>query len=181
MEIKELDSKIKPLVEALKREFSGVRANRPSPQLIEDIQVDWNGQMLKVKQLGLISIQPPRDILVTVWDKGSVNTVAKAIQNAPAKFNPSIEGNVIRLKLPPLTEERREEFIKLVKSSAEKSRIKLRSLRDEANKKIETEFKAKTISEDQKFKGKKQVQEAVDKVNKEIEEILNRKIKEISE
>ena len=179
--IKDLDLKSRALLDSLKQELSGIRTNRPTPQLIEDIEVNYLGQMLKVKQLGSISVLPPRELQVTVWDKNSVATVSKAIQDSPLKLNPSIEGNAIRLRLPPLTEERRDELVKVAKSVTEKLRIKIRNLRDEINKKITQAEGAKTINEDQKFKLKKRVDEAVGKVNKDIEDLLNGKVKEISE
>ncbi len=178
--LKDLDFKTRPLLESLRQELSGIRANRPTPQLVEDILVDYGGQMLKVKQLGSIGVTPPRELQISVWDKSVVQGVAKAIENSSLKLNPSVEGNVVHLRLPPLTEERREELTKIVKAAAEKIRIKLRNLRDETNKKIEESFKAKTINEDQKFKGKKRVQEAVDKTNKDIDALLNSKIAEIN-
>lgn len=179
--IKDLDLKSKAILDFLKQEFSSIRTNRPTPQLIEDIEVNYLDQLLKVKQLGSISVLPPRELQVSVWDKNSVAAVAKAIQDSPLKLSPSVEGNVIRLRLPPLTEERRQELVKVVKSGTEKSRIKLRNLRDEINKKIAQAESAKLISEDKKFKLKKQVDESVSRINKEIESLLSDKIKEISE
>lgn len=179
--LKDLEQKTRSILEAVKQELSGIRTNRPAPQLVEDIQVEYLGQMLKVKQLGSISILPPRDIQVSVWDKNAVLNVAKAIETSSLKLNPSVSGNVVHIKMPPLTEERREEFTKVAKASAEKWRIKLRNLRDEANRKVVQALEAKTISEDQKFKSKDKIQETTDKINKEIETALNNKIREISE
>jgi len=179
--LKDLEQKTKSILEAVKQELAGLRTNRPTPQLVEDIQVEYLGGMLKVKQLGSISILPPRDIQVSVWDKNAVLSVAKAIETSALKLNPSVSGNVVRIKMPPLTAERREEFIKVAKASAEKWRIKLRNLRDEANKKIVQALEAKTISEDQKFKSKEKIQETIDKINKEIDTALNNKIREITE
>ena len=179
--LKDLGNKNKILLESLKQEFSGLRSNRPTPQLVEDIQVDYLGQMLKVKQLGSISVVPPREIQISVWDKNAVASLAKAIQDSSIKLNPSVDGKTVHLRMPPLTQERREELIKVVKGAAEKSKIKIRNFRDEANKRIVEAEVLKKINEDQKFKLKKQVQETTDGVNKEIEDLLNGKIKEISE
>ncbi len=158
-----------------------VRTNRPSPQLVEDMLVDYADEKLKIKQLGSISVNPPREIVISVWDKGAVASIAKAIQESPLKVNPAVDGASVRFSMPPLTEERREELVKLVGQTAEKSRIRLRAMRDEANKRIEADFKAKAISEDQKFKTKKRVQEVIDKENKAIEELVLKKAKEIAE
>jgi len=179
--VKQLELQTKSLVEALKQALGSVRANRPSPQLVENIPVTYLDQQLTVRQLGSISIQPPRELQISVWDKGAVQAVAKAIENSPLHLASSVQGNVVRAQLPALTAERREELTKLVKGEAEKVRIKLRGARDEVNKKIEAALKAKTINEDQKFKTKERVQKAVDKANQEIEILLTSKIKEISE
>lgn len=179
--IKQLESQTKSLLDSLKQVFGGIRANRPSPQLVENIQVLYLDQQFAVKQLGSISIVPPRELQISVWDKGAVSAVAKAIQDSSLHLMPSVQGNIVRVQLPTLTTERRDELTKVVKSETEKIRIKLRGLRDEANKKIEAALKAKTISEDQKFKTKERIQKAVDKANEEIEGLLQGKIREISE
>lgn len=181
MEIKEFESKLKIIADGLKHEFSGIRANRPTTKLVEDIKVDYFDQQLPVKQLGSISIVPPREINISVWDKNAVAPVVKALEAAKLGMTPSSDGNVIRLNLPTLTDERRKELEKLIKGITEQSRIRIRGLRDDANKKTEQDFKDKNISEDQKFKSKKQIQEAVDKVNKDIETLLVGKIKEIND
>lgn len=178
---KELEQKLKPVADGLKQEFAGIRTNRPTTKLVEDIKVDYFGQQMAIKQLGSISIMPPREIDINVWDKNSVQPVMKAIENAKVGITPSNDGNLIRLNLPTLTDERRVELEKLIKSITEQSRIKIRGLRDEANKRVEQDFKDKKIGEDQKFKTKKQIQDAVNKINAEIETLLANKIKEINE
>lgn len=172
---------LQAFIAGLKQEVTAVRTNRPTPQLIENVKVEYAGATLAVKQLGSISVQPPRDLVVTVWDKGTVNAVAKAIEHAGIGLTPNTDGAAIRIQLPPLTDERRAEFVKLVKGMAEKTRIRLRAERDETNKKIQRACDAKEISEDRKFKLKEQVQKAVDKANGEIEAMLGNKIKEINE
>lgn len=179
--LKDLEQKFKYLTDSLKQEFLNIRTNRPTPKLIENVKVDYMGQSMTVKQLGSISVVPPREIDISVWDRGAISPVAKAIENAGLGMTPNIDGNLIRLNLPPLTDERRQELVKLVKNTVEQTRIKIRAMRDDANKKTEADFKAKTISEDQKFKLRDQIQKAVDKVNAEIENLLAGKIKEINE
>ena len=175
-DLKIFDGKLKNIVDGFKEEISGIRANRPTPKLVENIVVDYFGQKMSIKQLGSITIVLPREINVSLWDKNSVTSVAKAIETSGLGLSANIDGNVIRLNLPVMTDERRQEFIKLVKSIAENSRIKIRSLRDDFNK------KAKALAdEDEKFKNLKKIQEAVDKRNKEIEISLENKVKEISE
>jgi len=176
-----LDLKFKTILDGLKQEFLAIRANRPTTKLVEDIKVDYLGQQLAIKQLGSISIVPPREIDINLWDKNAATAVAKAIENAKIGLTPNIDGSLIRLNLPTLTQERREELIKLVKAVAEQHKIKVRLLRDEANKNIDQLFKDKKISEDQKFKEKKQLQDSVVKLNQEIDKLLIAKIKEINE
>jgi ribosome recycling factor len=179
--LKELELKVKPLLEGLRQEFLNLRVNRPNPKLVENIKVDYLSQPLTIKQLGSISVAPPREIDISVWDKNAVGPVAKAVENSGLGVTANIDGSVIRINLPPLTDERRQELMKLVKSVAEQTRIKIRALRDAANKNAEAMFKEKKIGEDQKFKNKEQIQKAVDAANKEIESLLTAKIKEINE
>jgi len=178
---KDFESKTKTIVDSLKQELLGIRANRPTTKLVEDVRVDYYGQEMPIKQLASITIVPPREIDISVWDKNAVAPIAKAIETSKAGFTANVEGNLIRINLPPLTEERKQELTKYVKSVVETARIKIRATRDEVNKKIQQAADAKTISEDQKFKFKKQVQDSTDKINKEIETMLLSKIKEISE
>ena len=178
--VKELEQKLKVIVDSFKQELLGIRTNRPSAKLVEDIRVDYAGQSLMIKQLGSISIVPPKEIDINVWDSSAVASVAKALESSKLGFSANIDGNLIRINLPSLTQERRDELAKLVKSIAEQNRIKIRAGRDDANKKIEQVFKAKTISEDQKFKDRKKIQEAVDKANNEIENLLTGKVQEIN-
>lgn len=173
----QLENKLNSLVNGFKEELSGIRANRPTPKLVEDIKVDYLGQKLPIKQLGSIGIAPPRCIQIIVWDKNAVASIAKAIEEAEIGAMPSIQDNVIRISLPPLTEERRRELIKLVKKIAENVRIKIRFLRDEYNKIV----KKSELREDERFKRLEDIQETVDKANKKIEELLDNKIKEIQE
>ena len=179
--IKDFEKNLKAVLEGFKNELFGIRANRPTAKLVEDIKVDYLGQILAIKQLGSISIAPPREIDINIWDKNAVGAAAKAIETSKLGVSANIDGNLIRINLPSLTQERREELVKLTGSVAEQNKIKIRSFRDEANKKVEQFFKEKKIGEDQKFKGKKQIQEAVDKINKDIENLLLAKIKEINE
>jgi ribosome recycling factor len=138
-------------------------------------------QILTIRQLGSISVVPPREIDVNVWDKNAIAAVVAAIEKANLGLTPNTAGNLIRINLPPLTDERRRELEKIVRSTVEQFRIRVRGLRDEVNKSIEQEFKAKALNEDQKFKSKKQVQNSVDKTNDEIEAMLENKVKEINQ
>ncbi len=175
------ETRTKEFLGALRIELASIRTNRPSAQIVEDLKVDYFGQLLPVKQLGSIGINPPREVVVTAWDRNAAPAIAKAVQNSSLGITPTVDGGTVRFQLPPLTAERREELAKLAKAIAEKIRIRLRGARDEANKEVATLFEAKELSEDQKFKAKKQVQEITDNTNRGIDELVAKKIIEIQE
>ncbi len=169
------------IVDTLKKEMSGIRTNRPTTALVENIKVDYYGQPLPLKQLGTVGITPPREIHIQVWDQSAVGSVVKAIEISSLGLTANTEGNVIRIYLPELSLERREELKKHVKRVAEDHRIKIRHLRDEINKKAQKAFDDHEINEDQKFKLKDEIQKQTNKVNEDIEKTIEAKIKEISE
>ena len=173
--IKQLEETFRIIVMKLGEELGVIRGNRPSVELVEHVKVNYMDQMFTVQQLGSITIQPPRDILIQVWDKNTVGPVMKAIETAKIGLSTSNDGNVIRASLPALTDERREEFTKLIKKTSENYRIQVRTKRDEVMK----DMKAAGLNKDQEFKQKEKVQEKVDEVNKEIEELVEKKLKEI--
>ena len=175
------ENRTKDFLSVLRTELGGIRTNRPNAQLVEDLKVDYFGQLLPVKQLGSIGINPPREVVVTAWDRNAAAAIAKAVQNSSLGITPTVDGGAVRFQLPPLTSERREELAKLAKAIAEKIRIRLRGARDEANKEVAALFDAKELSEDQKFKAKKQVQEITDATNQAIEDLVAKKITEIHE
>lgn len=179
--IKDLETKLKSLLEFIKTEFQTIRGSRPSPRMVEDIKVEYFGQMTPVKALGSISVVPPREINVSVWDRSVVNAVAKAIEDSSLKVTANIDGNTIRINLPSLTEERRKELEKVIKKITEETKIKIRSARDEANKMVKGMENEKKFSEDMAFKKKEEVQKVIDKYNGEVEKILESKLKEILE
>ncbi len=181
MNVDEFDGKISGILKFFKEQIAGIRSGRPSAKLVEDIVVDYFGQKLPVKQLGSISVIPPREIQISIWDNQAVNSAAKAIESSGLNVAANIDGNLIRINLPPLSNERRHELVKLVKKEAEEARIKIRHLRDERNKGIGRQEEEGEIGEDQKFKLKEDTQKTVDKANEEIEKILGNKIKEIEE
>ena len=174
-DLKRLEQQLSALVLKFKEELAGIRANRPTTRLVEDIKVDYFGQFLTIKQLGSISIIPPREITISCWDKNSVASVAKAIEGAHLGLSIIIDGSLVRINLPPLTDERRKELVKLVSGLGEKQRIAVRVRRDEFNK-----IAKANPDEDMREYLKKQIQDRVDKANKEIETFLKNKVVEIS-
>ena len=139
--------------------------------------MEYFGQMTPVKQLGSIMIIPPREMAVSVWDKGAATEVGKAIEGANLGLSVSVDGSTVRLALPLLTDERRTELIRLAKAVAEKERIKVRGYRDDINKKI----KSQESDEDMRFRMKENVQKAVDAANGAIEALLESKTREIND
>ncbi|MDO8584666.1 MAG: ribosome-recycling factor [bacterium] len=181
MDIKDFEEKLKRIGENLKNELSGLRTNRPSPKMIEDVAVEYMDAHMSVKQLGSITIAPPRDLLVNAWDQHSLAAIAKGIEAANLGLSVAVQGTIVRVTLPAMTGERRSEIEKLAKKVCEEHRISIRGARDEEMKKIERAEKEKAISENEKFALRKKAQEAVDKANKSIEEHLAAKVKEIQE
>lgn len=168
-------------LQELKKEVGGVRANRPSATLLEDIRVNYYGEQTPMKHLGSVSVQPPRELIIQIWDAGAVAAAAKAIESTALGLTPNIEGNTIRIFLPELSSERREELKKYVKKIAEQFRIQVRQLREAANKAIESQFDEGELGEDQKFKLKEDVQKHTEATNKEIEKLIDAKMVEIDE
>jgi ribosome recycling factor len=171
----------KNILDNFKKNLAGIRTSRPQSGLVENIKVNYYNQILPIKQLGTVNVRPPREIEINVWDKNATQLIAKAIESSDLKLSTNIVGNSIKIFLPELSQERRNELIKYSKKIAEECKIKIRHLRDELNKGVQLEFEEKKITEDDKFKIKEDIQKRIDKLNEEIEKLLENKIKEISE
>lgn len=178
--LKELETKKPEIIQYFKNQLAQIRGGRPTAKLVENIQVDYLGQKLRVMQLGSISVVLPREIQISVWERGAVPLVAKGIA-AVINVQPSVEENLIRLNLPPLSAERRAELTKVVKQGSEEIKIKVRSLRDELLKKVKRQEEEKKISEDERFNLRVKIEEGIRKINEEIDKSLDNKIKEINE
>ncbi len=181
MTIEEFKKNAKTLIERLKIEVSGVRAGRATVSLVENILIDYYNQKTPLKQLASLTIVPPREIRIQPWDKEAVSNIVRTIETSSLGLSVNTENNVIRVYLPELSGERRDELVKHVKKETEKFRIELRHLRDLANKAIQAALESKNINEDAKFKMRETVQKETDTTNAEIEKTLENKIKEISE
>jgi ribosome recycling factor len=181
MDLKQFEQKLKSLVEGLKTEFQTIRSGRPSPRMVEDIKVEMYGQQMPIKALGSISVVPPREIQISMWDKTAVPAVAKAIETSSLNVAANTDGNLIRINLPQLTDERKKELEKVVRKMTEETRIRVRGARDEANKEIKKMEEESKLTEDTAFKQREEVQKVIDKTNAEIEKLLEGKVREISE
>ena len=164
------------ILSGFKDELLAIRTNRPTTKLIEDIRVSYMGQELPIKQVGSLGIEPPRDLVVNVWDADAVNNITGALEEANLGGTVSAQGKTIRIKLPELTGERKEELTKIIRSMAEDIRIKMRRVRDDRGKEIK-EIK----DEDERFRAKDDLQKLVDNFNKEIDTLVENKSKEILE
>ncbi len=179
--ISDFKTKLAAVLSDFKKELGGVRTNRPTPAILENIRVEYYGQKLPLNQVASIAVEPPRDIVVSVWDASAIPEVVKGIESGSLGLSAAPQGNIIRVHLPELSAERRAELTKLVGRIAEAHRIKVRHLRDEANKETEKLFKSGDLNEDMKFKSKEKIQEETEKTNKEIEAAINGKVEEIKE
>lgn len=175
----DLRPKLDKVLTDLKAEIASLRTGRATPVLVEDLAVEAYGSPQPLKTLAAISVPEARQILIQPWDKSLLPAIEKAIQSSPLGINPIADKDTIRLALPTLTEERKRDLVKFLKEKLEASRIQVRRIRDEAMKAIDAEEKAKTISEDEKFRKKQEVEKAVGETNKKIEETGASKEREI--
>ncbi len=166
-------------VSALKDDFSGLRTGRASASLLDQVMVDIYGSSMSLQSCAAISVPEPRMISVNVWDKSSVGAVEKAIRNAGLGLNPITDGTTLRIPIPPLTEERRKELVKIAGKYAETQRVAVRNVRREAMDDLKKAEKASEISEDEEKKGGTEVQGFTDQAIKRIDEVLKAKEAEI--
>jgi ribosome recycling factor len=179
--IQDTDGKMKKAIEATKREFSSVRTGRASTSLVENIKVEYYGSLVPLNQVAGISVPDSRTIEMKPWDLQALPEIEKAILKSDLGLNPNNDGKVIRINIPPLTEERRKEFVKLVHKHAEDGRVAIRSIRQDANKHLEQVKKEKTHSEDEVKKFQDRIQKMTDAHTQEITTMREHKEKEILE
>ena len=149
--------------------------------MLDTIKVDVYGQLMPIEQLATVSVPEARLISIQVWDKANVTIVESAIQKSELGINPQIDGQIIRLRIPDLTEERRKDLIKILKNMGEKGKVAIRNIRREANEDLKKKLKDKIISEDQNKNFEKNIQKLTDLNIETIEKILSNKEKEISQ
>ncbi|MEK7547147.1 MAG: ribosome-recycling factor [Patescibacteria group bacterium] len=179
--LRDLENLLNGMVMSLKEELQVVRGTRPSVELLENVSVNCYGQIMTIKQLGSLSLRPPREIEIQAWDKNAIQAIMKGIEEAKIGMSVSNNENIVRASLPVLTDERRKELSKLAGKITETLKIRLRSQRDEFIKKMKAYEEKSEITEDEFFQAKEKVQKLVDGANNKIESILSEKIKEIEE
>lgn len=177
----ETEAKMKKTIEAISRELSSIRTSRASTTLVDSIKVEYYGTPTPLKQLATISTPEPKLIVINPWDKSVMGPIEKAILQSELGITPNNDGKVIRLGVPQLTQERREELCKVAGRIAEDAKVSLRSIRHAANDKIKKLQDDSAISKDENFWGKDDVQKLIDKYSAEIDKILEHKEKEIKE
>ncbi len=168
-------------IEAFKVELSKIRTGRAHPSLLNHVTVDYYGSDVPIGQAANIAVEDARTLAVTPWDKSMVATIEKAIMTSDLGLNPSTAGTVIRVPMPPLTEERRKELVKVVRELAENARVAVRNIRRDGNNDLKSLAKDKDISEDDEHKGQDLVQQVTNESTDEIESLLQEKEKELME
>ncbi|HEB51469.1 MAG TPA: ribosome recycling factor [Desulfobulbus sp.] len=179
--IEQLKEKMESSVEAFKRELVRIRTGRASLSLLDGIKVDAYGSMLPLDQVGTLTIPESSMIAVKPWDPQMLPAIEKAILASDLGLTPANDGNVIRLSIPPLTEERRKELVKQVKKLAEEHKVAIRNIRREANDTLKKQKKNKEIAEDDMYRLQEEAQKETDRFVKKIDEITANKEKEVME
>lgn len=175
------ENKMKKTLDALKRELMTIRTGRASPALIEPLKVDYYGTATPLQQIAAISAPEARLLMIKPYDQSCLHAIEKAILKSDLGLTPMNDGKLIRLAIPPLTEERRRELTKIVHKHAEEARVALRNIRRDSLKDLEEMEEEKMISEDQHFKGKEMLQELTDKYCARVDEVARAKDAEIME
>ncbi len=185
MTIKEIlhstEEKMKKAFDSMNREFHEVRTGRASPSLVEGLHIDYYGTLTMLKQLAAISAPDAHLIVIQPWDPTVIVEIEKAIMKSNLGINPSNDGKVIRLSVPQLSKERRQELAKLIHKMSEDGRVSMRTIRRDAKETVEKLEKDKIIPEDDKFRGIDELQKVVDKYIAKIDELLKNKEKEVLE
>ncbi|XOV79130.1 MAG: ribosome recycling factor [Aestuariibacter sp.] len=179
----ELDAqeRMEKSITALKGNFSKIRTGRAHPSLLDNVQVSYYGSSTPLKQLANVIAEDSRTLALTVFDKSSIQAIEKGIMQADLGLNPVTAGTTIRIPLPPLTEERRKDLIRVVRGEAEQGRVSIRNIRRDANSDIKELLKEKEISEDEARAAEDNIQEITDKFIKQVDELLSAKENELME
>ena len=178
---KNYSSKMDKSILSLKKDISTLRTGRANINMLDMVKVDVYGQQMPIEQLATVSVPEARLISIQVWDKANTSLIDSAIQKSELGINPQIDGQIIRLRIPDLTEERRKDLIKVLKNIGEKGKIAIRNIRREANEDLKKKLKEKIISEDDNKNFEKNIQKLTDLNIDNIEKILIEKEKEISQ
>ena len=177
--IHETETKMKKTIESVSREFGEVRTGRAHPGLVEGTHIDYYGTPTMIKQIASITVPDAQTILIQPWDVSAIAENEKTISSSNIGATPSNDGKMIRLAIPPLSKERRQEMAKVVRDMSENGRVSLRTIRREANDKAKKLHSENKISEDENFKTQDEIQKLTDRFIKEVDKILESKNKEL--
>jgi ribosome recycling factor len=181
MAISQAEEKMKKSLAALQDDFNTIRTGRASASLFDKIQVEYYGQKTPLNQVATISIPEARLVVIQPWDKSLLSELEKAIQTSELSVNPNNDGKVIRINIPPLTEERRKEYVKIAKNMAEQSRVAIRNIRRDANDDLKKQQKSGDITEDDEKRMTDDIQKLTDTYIEKINNLLEKKENEILE
>lgn len=177
--IRNLRPKMDEVIEKLSENFRSLRTGQANSALVENILVDYYGTKAPLKQMANISIPDPATIAIQPWDVNSLGDIEMALRNSEIGLNPSSDGRVIRLSLPPMTAERREELVKMLHKTAEECRVAIRSLRENTWKEVKNLESQKQITEDDRYSAEKELNKIIDDYNLKINKLLEDKEKEV--
>jgi len=177
--ITESEERMKKSIANLQKEFAALRTGRANAAMFDSVKVDVYGQMMPLSQVATISVPEPRLVVIQPWDKSNLEPVEKAILKSELSLNPSNDGNLIRIQIPDLTEERRKEYAKMAKSKAEDCKVAVRNIRRDSNEMIKALEKDKSVSEDESKSGLDRVQKITDKYVEDAQKLADNKEKEI--
>lgn len=173
------DRRMQKTLESVSHELGGIRSGKATPALLDSVRVDAYGQKTPLNQLASVSVPDPKSLVVQPWDKNIIGDVVKAIQTAELGFNPQVEGNFIRIPVPPLSEDRRRDLVKLCKKIAEEGKVAVRNIRRDANEKLKKAEKDKDISEDEQHMSAEEIQKLTDKYTQDIDDLADAKEQEL--
>lgn len=179
--IKDATQRMGKSVEALKHELAKVRTGRAHTSLLDHVTVEYYGSRVPISQVANVNVEDARTLTVTPWDKSMIKAVEKAILESDLGLNPTTAGTVMRVPMPPLTEERRRDLVKVVRHEAENGRVALRNIRRDANHHVKELLKEKEISEDDERRAEGRIQDLTDKFVAEVDQLLSQKEEELME
>ena len=179
--IKDADTRMGKTIESLKADLGKLRTGRASVAILDHIKIDYYGAPTAVSQVANIVVSDARTLTVTPWEKNMVQPIEKAIMESDLGINPATAGSVIRLPMPPLTEERRKDLVKLARVEGENGKVAIRNIRRDANQHIKNLLKSKEISEDDDKRGEDSIQKLTDKFVADIDKLISEKEKDIME
>ena len=179
--LKEMEALMQKAIDATKREFSEMRSGRANPKMVEGLRVNYYGAPTLLKEMAAVSVPEARMLIINPWDPMAIKEIEKAILQSELGITPVVDGKIIRLIVPSLSQERRQDLVKIVKKAAEEGKVSLRTIRRDGKEKVKALEKDKKITEDEKFKVEDELQKLTDKCIADIDKLLADKEKELQE